>query len=175
MPDIARPLHCRQVISPAAPSLQLGGTMKARELMTAKPTCCTPDETVQSAARRMVDSDCGCLPVVDDLGTGRIVGVVTDRDLACRCLGEGLGADTLIRDVMSSNPGCCSAEADVREVERMMADRQVRRIPIVDERDVCIGMIAQADLALDERDFDDHEVRATLERISEPRDGGMLR
>lgn len=142
--------------------------MRAREIMTSNPACCTPADTVQEAARQMIVSDCGCLPVVDDLGTGRIVGVVTDRDLACRCLGEGGGAETRISDVMSPSPSWCSADADVREVERLMADRQVRRVPIVDDQGCCVGMIAQADLARDERDFDDHEVRMTIERISEP-------
>ena len=57
---------------------------------------------------------------------------------------------------------------DVREVERIMADRQVRRVPVVDDANCCVGMVAQADLARDERGFSDREVRDTIERISEP-------
>ncbi len=58
--------------------------MKARELMSAQPACCTPDETVGEAARLMKEHDCGCIPVVEDKETDRLVGVVTDRDIACR-------------------------------------------------------------------------------------------
>jgi CBS domain-containing protein len=150
------------------------GPVNARDIMTANPTCCTPDDTAQSAAREMVASDCGCLPVVDDRETRRIVGVVTDRDLASRCLAEGLGPDTRVQDVMSSNPSCCSVDDDVRDVERLMADRQVRRVPIVDGEQRCVGIVAQADIARDEKDFDDHEVRQTIERISEPTRQGTV-
>ncbi len=65
--------------------------MTAREIMTENPACCTPDDTVQHAAKLMVEHDCGCVPVVDDIETRHLVGVGTDRDLACRCLGEGKG------------------------------------------------------------------------------------
>lgn len=142
--------------------------MRVSELMTRDPTCCTPDDTVQTAARAMKDGDCGCLPVVDDVGSRHLVGVVTDRDIAIRALADGLGPDTRVRDVMTADPACCGPEDDVREVERIMADRQVRRVPIVDDRDCCVGMVAQADLARRERELDDHEVRETIERISEP-------
>jgi CBS domain-containing protein len=149
--------------------------MRAREIMTDHPACCTPDDTVQQAARTMMDTDCGCLPVVDDVGTKHLVGVVTDRDLAVRALGEGKGADTRVREVMSASPSCCGPDADLREVERIMADRQVRRVPVVDERDCCVGMIAQADLARADREVGDHEVRETIERISEPSGRGGMR
>lgn len=142
--------------------------MNARDIMTSNPTCCTPDSTAEQAAREMVAADCGCLPVVDDMETRRIVGVVTDRDLASRCLADGRGPETRISDVMSANPSCCTADSDAQEVEHVMADRQVRRVPIVDDQQCCVGIVAQADLARDEQDFDDHEVRDTLERISEP-------
>ena len=142
--------------------------MPISDLMTSNPTCCTPDDTVQMAARGMRDADCGCLPVVDDMGTRHVVGVVTDRDIAIRALADGLGPETRVRDVMTANPACCSPDADVREVERIMADRQVRRVPVVDDRNCCVGMVAQADLARNDRDFDDHEVRHTIARISDP-------
>lgn len=142
--------------------------MQAREIMTRNPTCCEPDDTVQTAARAMMDTDCGCLPVVDDMGSRHVVGVVTDRDIAIRTIADGRGAETRVRDVMTADPACCREDQDVHEVERLMADRQVRRVPIVDDRDCCVGMVAQADIARDDREFDDHEVRHTLERISEP-------
>jgi CBS domain-containing protein len=147
--------------------------MKARELMTADPACCTPDDTVQSAARSMMDRDCGCLPVVDDMGARHVVGVVTDRDLATRALAQGRGPDTRIREVMSAQPACCSPDSELGEVERIMAEHRVRRVPVVDGQDCCVGMIAQADLACAEREADDHAVRRTVEAISQP--GGRSR
>jgi CBS domain-containing protein len=143
--------------------------MKAREIMTAGPACCTPEDTAQDAARKMVENDCGCLPVVDNMDSKHITGVVTDRDLAARGLAEGKGADTSVREVMSADPSCCTPDADVEEVERIMAERQVRRVPVIDEEDRVVGIIAQADLARSRAASDD-ETGRVVERISEPTD-----
>lgn len=142
--------------------------MKTQDIMTANPACCTPDDTVQNAAQLMQQHDCGCLPVVEDQKSKRVVGVVTDRDLACRCLAEGKGADTKVEEVMSADPSCCRPEDDVAEVERIMAERQVRRVPVVDRRACCVGMVAQADLARQDRAVSDREVGRVVERVSEP-------
>lgn len=144
--------------------------MKAREIMTENPACCTPEDTAQTAARRMVENDCGCLPVVSDVESREIVGVVTDRDLAARGVAEGRAPDTPVREMMSASPSCCTPDDDIEDVERIMAERQVRRVPVIDDQGCCMGMIAQADLARHEQEADDHEVRRTVERISEPRD-----
>ena len=142
--------------------------MKAKQIMTPHPTCCTPEDTAQAAARLMVDEDCGCLPVVRDLESREIVGIVTDRDLAARGTAEGRGPDTPVREMMSETPSCCAPDDDVEDVGRIMAERQVRRMPVIDERGCCVGMIAQADLARHEAGADDREVRRTVGRISEP-------
>lgn len=143
--------------------------MQAREIMTAGPACCTPQDTAQDAARKMVENDCGCLPVVEDMDSKRITGVVTDRDLAARGLAEGKGADTPVRELMSANPSCCGPEADVDQVERILSERQVRRVPVIDEEDRVVGIIAQADLARSRAASDD-ETGRVVERISEPTD-----
>ena len=142
--------------------------MKAQDIMTADPACCTPDDTAQDAARLMKEHDCGCVPVVENQETKRVVGVVTDRDLACRCLAEGKGADTRMDEVMSADPSCCHTNDDVSEVEQIMAERQVRRVPVVDGRGCCVGIVAQADLARKDRGASDREVGRVVERISEP-------
>lgn len=121
--------------------------MKAREVMTENPACCTPEDSVQHAAKLMAENDCGCVPVVEDQQSKKLVGTVTDRDLACRCLAEGKSADTPVREAMSPDPSCCGPDDDVKMVERIMADRQVRRVPVIDEQGCCVGMIAQSDLA----------------------------
>jgi CBS domain-containing protein len=97
------------------------------------------------------------------------VGVVTDRDLATRGLARGLGPDTPVRDLMSENPSCCQPDDDVAEVERIMTERQVRRVPVVDADGRCVGMVAQADLAREDGAVDDRELGRVVEAISERR------
>jgi CBS domain-containing protein len=142
--------------------------MKARELMTADPTCCAPEDTIQQVAQLMRDHDCGCIPVVENKESKRLVGVVTDRDIAIRCTAEGKGPQTKIKDVLSRNAKSCGPDDDVDAVERIMSREQVRRVPVVDQRGSCVGMIAQADLALNHRAASESEVGKVVERISEP-------
>jgi CBS domain-containing protein len=142
--------------------------MKARELMSAQPACCTPSDTVREAARLMKEHDCGCIPVVEDQESNRLVGTITDRDIACRCVAAGKGPDTPVGEVMSRDPKSCGPEDDITTVERIMAEAQVRRVPLVDQRSRCIGIIAQADLALNHQAASESEVGRVLERISEP-------
>src|SRR5262245_59131123 len=108
--------------------------------MTSTPTCCSPDDTIEAAAKMMEQKDCGCLPVVEHHSKGRLVGVVTDRDIALRAVGHGRGKDTLVRDVMTASPHCCRADNEVRDLERVMSDRQVRRVPIIDDSGGCVGI-----------------------------------
>jgi len=145
--------------------------MEAQEIMTRDPAWCTPEHTVREAARLMQEHDCGCIPVVDDARARRLVGVVTDRDLACRCLAAGLGPDTSVAEVMSVSPSCCSPGDDVQYVERIMEERQVRRVPVIDGRGRCIGMVSQADLvraAERSAQVSDREVARMVERVSAP-------
>ncbi len=145
--------------------------MKARELMTSDPTCCSPDDPIQRVAQLMAEKDCGCIPVVADGTNSRVIGVITDRDVAVRGVAQGKGPDTRVRDVMTADPFCCALGADVQDVERVMADRQVRRVVVIDDAGCCVGIIAQADLARAAertRDVSDVELARVVERISEP-------
>ena len=139
--------------------------MRAIELMSRNPATCTPDTSLERAAHLMETHDCGCLPVVDN-GSGRLVGVITDRDIALRAVGRGKLPQSHVSDIMSAEPSCCHPVDDVATVQRIMAERQVRRVPVVDDDGMCVGMIAQADLAL--HDLPDKDVATTVERISEP-------
>jgi CBS domain-containing protein len=141
--------------------------MRAQDLMTTEPACCTPSATVREAAQLMRDHDCGCIPVVEGKSK-RLVGLVTDRDVACRCVAEGKSPDTPVRDIMTTNPQCCHSEDDIAAVEQIMIEAQVRRVPVVDDKECCVGMIAQADLALNHEAASDREVGRVVERISEP-------
>jgi len=98
----------------------------------------------------------------------RVVGVMTDRDIACRGVAEGKSPDTPVRDIMTTNPQCCHPEDDVAAVEQIMIEAQVRRVPVVDAKAYCVGMIAQADLALNGEAASDRDVGRVVERISEP-------
>jgi CBS domain-containing protein len=142
--------------------------MKAIELMTPSPCCCSVNDSVQDVARIMRDNDCGSVPVVDD--DGCLVGIVTDRDLAVRGFAEGMGANTKVRELMTASLCCCGADDDIADVERTMADNQVRRVPIVDSAGCCVGIVAQADLAraAERARVTEHEVAIVVEKISEP-------
>jgi CBS domain-containing protein len=141
--------------------------MKAQELMTEAPACCTPESSVREAAQLMLEHDCGCIAVVEK-GTMRLIGVVTDRDIACRCVAQGGGPETLVKEVMTTDPRSCHPEDDVAAVEQIMMQAQVRRVPVVDGRGDCVGMIAQADLAVRDRAVSESELGRVVERISEP-------
>ncbi|MGH7561025.1 MAG: CBS domain-containing protein [Gemmatimonadales bacterium] len=120
--------------------------MQVQELMTKDPVFCTPDQPVGQAAALMEQHDCGCLPV-EELGTRKLVGVITDRDIALRVVGTGCGPETLVRDAMSEEPSCCGPEDEVDRVERIMSTHQVRRVPVVSKGGRVVGIVAQADLA----------------------------
>ena len=147
--------------------------MLARDIMTRDPACCTPTASVQEAAKLMKQHDCGCIPVVDDSESKHLLGVITDRDLACRGIAEGLGTATAVETLMSRDPACCSPDSEIAEIERIMAGRQVRRVPVTDGEGCCVGIVAQADLALaEDRGVSDREVGRVVEQISKPKRRG---
>lgn len=117
----------------------------------------------------MRDENVGIVPVVDD-ASGRLVGVITDRDLALRIVAEGRDNSASVRDVMSSGTlATCGPDEDLDRVMDAMATEQVRRIPIVDERGSLVGIVAQADIV--RKAPDDRKAEETVERISEPGGG----
>lgn len=143
--------------------------MRAQDLMTMSPVCVTPDEDVRKVAQLMAEKDCGCIPVVDSSDNRRVVGVITDRDIAIRAVAEGKGPGTKAGDIMTSDPRCCLPDDEVRAVERVMAEQQVRRVVIVDDDGVCVGIVAQADLARAKApDVTERDVAFVVEQISQP-------
>jgi CBS domain-containing protein len=141
--------------------------MKVQDVMTKDPACVTPGATIREAAQLMQREDIGIVPVVDEQGTKRLVGVVTDRDIAIRIVAEGRGSDTRVSEIMStSDLATCSADDDIAEVMEAMADEQVRRIPIIDDHGSLVGIVAQADVVRKTRDSERAE--RTVERISQP-------
>jgi len=145
--------------------------MKVSDIMTPSPYCCAPTDSLQEVARGMRDYDCGAVPVVDN---GNIIGIVTDRDLAIRAIAEGRSPDEKVESVCTPSPQCCRVDDDVRDVQRIMSERQVRRVPVVDAEGRCVGIVSQADLARGAASGDrisDREIAIVVERVSEPSRG----
>lgn len=121
---------------------------KVSAIMSRNPACCTPEASLQEAARMMVEYDCGGIPVVENLRTLTPLGVITDRDIACRAVAEGRNPLELhVMDCMTSPAVICTVEMDIGDCLRTMEDNQVRRIPVVDERGRLCGIVSQADIA----------------------------
>jgi CBS domain-containing protein len=141
--------------------------MKATELMTPSPRTCTAQSTVQQVAQLMQEADIGVVPVVESATSQRLVGLVTDRDLVVRVLATGGGPDATVEEAMTTDVAGVGPDDDVKAVRRLMEERQVRRIPVCDAEGRCLGIVSQADLALDD-DVSDKQVGKTVEAISQP-------
>ncbi|HEX4048431.1 MAG TPA: CBS domain-containing protein [Elusimicrobiota bacterium] len=123
--------------------------MKVREIMTANPATCEPRSGLQDVAKLMCDNDCGVIPVVEDRRSLKPVGVVTDRDIACRTVGRGRDPRALAAaDCMTSPCVTVTAESGVDECVKVLEKNHIRRVPVVDETGRCVGIVSQADLSL---------------------------
>jgi CBS domain-containing protein len=141
------------------------GNKPIHEIMTANPSTVTPKDDIQKAARLMVECDCGALPVVGD--DKKVTGMITDRDIVIRLVANGRNPlEAKVSDAMSSQIHTVRESDSIEQVFRTMRDHQVRRIPVVNDRDEVIGIIAQADMALETPS--DKEVGETVEQISRP-------
>lgn len=141
--------------------------MKTREIMTENPRCVTPDTPVRDVARLMREGDFGLVPVVDHDDTRRLEGVISDRDIAVRCVAEGHDGNCRVGDHMTRDTRTAREDEDVEQVMQVMRREQVRRVPVVNDTGRLVGIVAQADLALSADD--ESAVEKTVERISEPR------
>jgi CBS domain-containing protein len=138
-----------------------------RDAMTANPRTATPAQSLAEAAQIMQSEDVGSVPVVED---GRLVGVLTDRDIAIRAVAEGVDVQTLnVGDVASREPVTVEPGQDLDEALALMARHQVRRLPVVDDGQL-VGILAQADVAIEVKEKKAGEV---LEEISKPRSSGQ--
>jgi CBS domain-containing protein len=123
--------------------------MQVREMMTTDPACCTADSSLPEVARMMVDKDCGEIPVVENTSSKVPIGVVTDRDIVCRTIANGLNPlDLTAADCMSKPIVTVTPDMLLEECCRIMKEKLVRRVPVVDDRGACVGIIALADIAL---------------------------
>jgi CBS domain-containing protein len=143
--------------------------MKISEIMTKDPRSVSPDTPVSEAARLMKEEDVGLVPVVERVGgaetRGRLVGVVTDRDIAIRVVAEGRDPQsTKVEEVASQNVVTVDPRQDLDEALRLMATHQLRRLPVVEEDGKLVGIVAQADVA---RHAGAKQTGEVVEQISE--------
>ena len=121
---------------------------KCNEVMTKNPVCCLPNDMVAKVAQLMKSKDIGTVPIVENEQTKKLVGIVTDRDLALKIVAEGRDAkSTKAEEVMTRKVVTCRGEDDVQKALDAMSEHQLRRIPVVDNDNRVIGIIAQADVA----------------------------
>jgi len=121
---------------------------KCNEVMTKNPVCCVPNDSAAQAAQLMKSEDVGSIPVIENEQTQKLVGIVTDRDLALKVVAEGRDPKTTKVDaVMTHNVVTCRADDDLQKALDAMANHQLRRIPVVNNDNKIVGIIAQADVA----------------------------
>jgi len=136
--------------------------MKAKDIMSTDVVCVSRDDTVEHAAQLMEQNDIGAIPVCDG---SRVVGIVTDRDITVRSVGEGGDGHQTVGQIMTPNPVVANPDMDVHEVARMMSDHQVRRIPIVQQGSL-VGIVSLGDIST-EPQLEDNAEQA-LSNISQP-------
>ncbi len=135
--------------------------MKVREVMTRGVCIANPDQSIREAACLMAEIDAGALPVGEN---DRLVGMITDRDIAIRAVAAGHSPDAKIRGVMSKEVLYCFDDEDLDDVARNMSDAKVRRLPVVDRDKRLVGILSLGDLALNE---DAKTAGQTIAHISE--------
>lgn len=135
--------------------------MQISEVMTPNPQVAKPSDTVADVARRMDKVDAGAIPVVED---GQIRGIITDRDIVLRVVGEQRSFDTKVSEVMTTEVQTCREDASIADVIYQMTDKQVRRILIVDDANKLTGIVSLGDVA---QEASARKAGAVLEDISE--------
>jgi CBS-domain-containing membrane protein len=136
--------------------------MKVSEVMTREVQTIQPDQTAQEAASFMLSSDAGSIPVTDG---ERLIGMITDRDIAVRGIAKGNGPDTPVRDLMSNDIVCARIDDDCDAVASRMSEAQVRRLPVIDSDERLCGIVSLGDLA---REGPSDTAGQALEGVAKP-------
>lgn len=135
--------------------------MRVSEIMTKNVRTATPEATLRDVAAMMRDGDMGAVPVVD---AGKLIGILTDRDIVVRAVADGKDANTKVSDAMTTELFTVSPDDFVFEAVRLMGEKQVRRVPVVNADGTLAGIVAMADVALETED--EYQIAETLEEIS---------
>ncbi len=137
--------------------------MKLRDVMTRHVEVVRPDSTMKEAAEKMKTFDIGSIPVCDG---DQMMGIITDRDIAVRAVAEGRDASTRVSEVMTKEVVYCLQDQDVRDAAKLMEERQIRRMAILDNEKRLVGIISLGDLAVDGEDK--RLAGQVLQEVSEP-------
>lgn len=139
---------------------------KCRDVMTQDPVFCQPGDSIATVARIMKQEDVGSVPIVESAESRKLVGIITDRDIVVKVVAEGRAPDAAsVKEAMTPSPVSCREDDDVEHAVKLMKERQVRRMPIVDTASRLAGIIAQADVAT--RVNKDSKTGELVEAISE--------
>jgi CBS domain-containing protein len=142
--------------------------MNVLDIMTKSPAVCDPETRLTDVARMMVRHDCGAIPVVTSQDNPTPVGIITDRDIVVRVVAEGRSpAEHVVRDAMSTSVATVHGNDSLQAALQVMEDNQVRRVPVIDEQGHVIGILAQADIALNASNDQTADV---LRQVSEDED-----
>jgi CBS domain-containing protein len=136
--------------------------MKVSEVMTRDVQTVRPDQTAREAASFMLRADTGAIPVTDG---DRLLGMITDRDIAVRGIAEGHGPETPVRELMTNDMVCARIDDDIEEAASRMGEAQVRRLPVIDEQQRLCGIVSLGDLS---READTDCASEALEGVSQP-------
>ncbi|MEO8177156.1 MAG: CBS domain-containing protein [Sphingomicrobium sp.] len=136
--------------------------MNISDVMTREVETIGPDQTAREAAAFMLSADTGSIPVTDG---DKLIGMITDRDIAVRGIAKGHGPDTLVRDLMTSGLICARSDDNVAEIAAKMSDAQVRRLPVIDESERLVGIVSLGDLS---RETDGASAQEALKGVSAP-------
>ena len=136
--------------------------MKISELMTTDVQTVGADQTIREAAGFMLRAEAGSIPVTDG---DRVIGIITDRDIAVRGVAEGRSHDTPVRDLMSDGIICARADDDIQDVAQRMSREQIRRLPVLDADERLVGIVSLGDLA---RETSGEPAQQALEGVSQP-------
>jgi CBS domain-containing protein len=136
--------------------------MKVSDVMTRDVKTIRPDQTAQEAASFMLSADTGSIPVTDG---ERLVGMITDRDIAVRGIAKGYGPDTQVRELMSGDIICARHDDDVDDAAEKMSDAQVRRLPVIDDQERLCGIVSLGDLS---QQADQASAEQALEGVTQP-------
>jgi CBS domain-containing protein len=141
--------------------------------MTQNPACCAPETPLAEVARMMVDFDCGEIPVVENLDTRVLAGVITDRDITCRTVAKNLNPlEMTAADSMTANPVVTvTPDLSVEECALLMEDNKVRRLPVLDGNGACIGIVALADIVANTTKADAGDVVQEVSEATEASSG----
>ncbi len=141
--------------------------MKVKEIMTSRPTCCSPLTNLKEVAQMMLERDCGEIPVVENINDLKPIGVITDRDIVCRVLAIGKNPLEMTAGECMSKP-CITvnSETEVEDCCRILKEGHIRRLPVVDEQGRCCGIVSQADFATHHLKV---EIGDILEQVSQRR------